>query len=98
MAALALVISIGSGVVATWLLDYEVADGRTLWAMVDAHWTDDAIDSRNQIAALNVTTIVTMRAHISRKATALAFGLAQGGGVLFGAAALIAAGVGVLKG
>jgi hypothetical protein len=62
---------------------YHVALTTTLYGMVTDHWTDDPVDSRNNVAELNVRTIHTLRVGNDRKATLVGRALwAQLGAVL----------------
>jgi len=49
------------GIIATWLHKYTVAAINDLTAMRSSHWKDDAIDSRNVVALINIKTIDTLR-------------------------------------
>lgn len=75
------------GVLATRLMTYEVADVRTLGAMVNERWTDNPVDSRNTTAWLNALTIERLRPGNNWKAFWLQVGIVlQGLGVILGIA------------
>ncbi|MCD0445757.1 hypothetical protein LO763_19295 [Glycomyces sp. A-F 0318] len=60
-AMLALVFAVGCGIWAGRSHVYEIADDPTLFAMVEDHWVDDAVDSRNIVATLRVLSIVSLQ-------------------------------------
>lgn len=73
------------GVLATRLTAYEVANVKTIKAMVNERWTDDAVDSRNTAAWLNALTIERLRPGNNWKAFWLQVGIIlQGVGVVVG--------------
>lgn len=86
------------GIVTTRLVTYEVADEATFARMLGAdHWGDSAPTSRNITAFLQARTVAVMRPGNNFKAAWLSYGiLAQGLGVLLGAAAFVLVAVGNL--
>jgi hypothetical protein len=61
IAMLALIVAVGCGIWAGRSYVYQVADETTLAAMVEEHWADDAVDSRNVVASLRVAGIVSLQ-------------------------------------
>ncbi|MEJ3748454.1 hypothetical protein WEI85_34865 [Actinomycetes bacterium KLBMP 9797] len=63
------------GILANRSRYYHVALAETLYGMVTEHWGDDEIDSRNNVAELNIRTIHTLRLGNDMKANLLTWAL-----------------------
>lgn len=73
------------------LMPYEVADLKTMHAMVNEHWADTEPSSRNITAYLNAQGAASLRAGNNFKASALTWATVPLGlSVPLGAAALVA--------
>lgn len=98
LAVVALSAAFLCGVLATRLISYAVADDSTMHKMLNAHWSDTEISSRNITAWLDAQTIERLRPGNDFKAAWLLVGIAcQGVGVLLGAAAFAFAAAGSLR-
>lgn len=63
------------GIVAGWNRHYAVTATTTLRRMTEEHWTDDEVDARNNVAAVRVGTVGTLRRANQFKATWVSIGL-----------------------
>ncbi|GLZ79662.1 hypothetical protein Afil01_44690 [Actinorhabdospora filicis] len=61
IAVTALIVAVTAGIWAGRAYRYRVADESTLSAMLDTHWGDDQVDSRNIVARLRVAEITSLR-------------------------------------
>lgn len=59
------------GLVANAMREHEVTSGSTMVEMVTSHWTDDEVDARNQVAALDLSTVESLRTGSNSKAGTL---------------------------
>lgn len=76
-------VAVAFGILANRSRYYHVALSDTLFAMVTDHWGDDQIDSRNNVAELNIRTIHTLRVGNDKKANLVSAALwAQLGAVI----------------
>lgn len=72
---IAAILALFCGITVTRLVPHDVADTKTMTAMLNGHWRDDPIDSRNITATLEVETITGLRQGNNKKAYWLNFGL-----------------------
>ncbi|MFD6392476.1 hypothetical protein [Nocardia sp. NPDC060259] len=75
------------GIVAGWNKYYAAATASTLARMIGEHWTDDEVDARNNVAAVQVRTVDTLRRANAFKARWVGIGL------IVQVSALVASGV-----
>lgn len=78
------------GIVAGWNRHYAVAKVSTLSRMTSDHWKDDEVDARNNVAAVQVLTVDTLRRANDFKARWVS------GGLVAQVFALVALGIGVV--